>query len=129
MVTLFPLTSLFLSPADLKHHPEPRRRWARRIGLGFGLLVLVTSMTPRGVFGDLYGKPMWIAVNDRSFIVDFIISFYDTRIHVPQTDGALDPSLRWTVSDHRLNRSEEHTSELQSLMRISYAVFCLKKKN
>src|SRR3546814_8602419 len=28
-----------------------------------------------------------------------------------------------------LRRSEEHTSELQSLMRISYAVFCLKKKN
>src|SRR3546814_6685664 len=28
----------------------------------------------------------------------------------------------------RLERSEEHTSELQSLMRISYAVFCLKKK-
>src|SRR3546814_3065306 len=27
------------------------------------------------------------------------------------------------------DRSEEHTSELQSLMRISYAVFCLKKKN
>src|SRR3546814_4154403 len=27
------------------------------------------------------------------------------------------------------NRSEEHTSELQSLMRISYAVFCLKKKS
>src|SRR3546814_3097181 len=29
----------------------------------------------------------------------------------------------------RSNRSEEHTSELQSLMRISYAVFCLKNKN
>src|SRR3546814_9008432 len=29
----------------------------------------------------------------------------------------------------RQSRSEEHTSELQSLMRISYAVFCLKKKN
>src|SRR3546814_5808784 len=29
---------------------------------------------------------------------------------------------------HGLERSEEHTSELQSLMRISYAVFCLKKK-
>src|SRR3546814_5297563 len=28
-----------------------------------------------------------------------------------------------------IKRSEEHTSELQSLMRISYAVFCLKKKN
>src|SRR3546814_10805205 len=30
---------------------------------------------------------------------------------------------------HHVVRSEEHTSELQSLMRISYAVFCLKKKN
>src|SRR3546814_4662656 len=29
----------------------------------------------------------------------------------------------------KTDRSEEHTSELQSLMRISYAVFCLKKKN
>src|SRR3546814_4838329 len=41
--------------------------------------------------------------------------------------GALPPSSsdrRFTVSA----RSEEHTSELQSLMRISYAVFCLKKK-
>src|SRR3546814_3323705 len=33
---------------------------------------------------------------------------------------------RWSIED--LKRSEEHTSELQSLMRISYAVFCLKKK-
>src|SRR3546814_2769387 len=30
---------------------------------------------------------------------------------------------------HHARRSEEHTSELQSLMRISYAVFCLKKKH
>src|SRR3546814_7830347 len=34
----------------------------------------------------------------------------------------------WRRGVHR-PRSEEHTSELQSLMRISYAVFCLKKKN
>src|SRR3546814_4577364 len=33
------------------------------------------------------------------------------------------------VSQHLLVRSDEHTSELQSLMRISYAVLCLKKKN
>src|SRR3546814_1770268 len=32
------------------------------------------------------------------------------------------------VAPGNLGRSEEHTSELQSLMRISYAVFCLKKK-
>src|SRR3546814_2900526 len=34
----------------------------------------------------------------------------------------------WVNVDQVLTRSEEHTSELQSLMRISYAVFCLKKK-
>src|SRR3546814_1150714 len=33
-----------------------------------------------------------------------------------------------TSSGSEVDRSEEHTSELQSLMRISYAVFCLKKK-
>src|SRR3546814_12348358 len=36
---------------------------------------------------------------------------------------------KFNYRDYRTKRSEEHTSELQSLMRISYAVFCLKKKN
>src|SRR3546814_8987576 len=36
---------------------------------------------------------------------------------------------RGDVVLHAHRRSEEHTSELQSLMRISYAVFCLQKKN
>src|SRR3546814_9686194 len=38
----------------------------------------------------------------------------------------LDPDVSAALRSR--NRSEEHTSELQSLMRISYAVFCLKKK-
>src|SRR3546814_987788 len=38
------------------------------------------------------------------------------------------PCLIAVDQDKSGNRSEEHTSELQSLMRISYAVFCLKKK-
>src|SRR3546814_9758537 len=41
------------------------------------------------------------------------------------------PALRRVFAEQRpdaVMRSEEHTSELQSLMRISYAVFCLKKK-
>src|SRR3546814_6331375 len=43
--------------------------------------------------------------------------------HVPQSRGA-----GYGRGDRGGTRSEEHTSELQSLMRISYAVFCLKKK-
>src|SRR3546814_6527165 len=39
------------------------------------------------------------------------------------------PAVSWRQQNlDKLDRSEEHTSELQSLMRISYAVFCLKKK-
>src|SRR3546814_2057932 len=41
--------------------------------------------------------------------------------------GPNPPVYAYPGEDRRL-RSEEHTSELQSLMRISYAVFCLKKK-
>src|SRR3546814_4459288 len=41
---------------------------------------------------------------------------------------APDPAVLQETADDRFHRSEEHTSELQSLMRISYAVFCLKKK-
>src|SRR3546814_10427883 len=37
-------------------------------------------------------------------------------------------SKAWSPKNYGRNRSEEHTSELQSLMRTSYAVFCLKKK-
>src|SRR3546814_1513810 len=39
------------------------------------------------------------------------------------------PSQRFSIAATWPSRSEEHTSELQSLMRISYAVFCLKKQN
>src|SRR3546814_8238551 len=55
--------------------------------------------------------PMIIFADQRGRITEFANGF----IHVPCSS--------------QLVRSEEHTSELQSLMRISYADFCLKKKN
>src|SRR3546814_9633879 len=50
--------------------------------------------------------------------------------YIPRKDvdmAVLAPSAHRSYCPYK--RSEEHTSELQSLMRISYAVFCLKKKN
>src|SRR3546814_8235384 len=47
---------------------------------------------------------------------------------MPQGIGTADPQAENQMLPWRIDRSEEHTSELQSLMRISYAVFCLKKK-
>src|SRR3546814_10463502 len=59
------------------------------------------------------------------------------RAHQDEPGVQISEHRRWAAAifegRHRLyrpgdGRSEEHTSELQSLMRISYAVFCLKKK-
>src|SRR3546814_7175911 len=52
---------------------------------------------------------------------------YELRL---STSEVWNTEFRYTrkTSQCRMQRSEEHTSELQSLMRISYAVFCLKKK-
>src|SRR3546814_3664650 len=49
--------------------------------------------------------------------------------HIIETRSTLRPFLIGVNSTQKGQRSEEHTSELQSLMRTSYAVFCLKKKN
>src|SRR3546814_3189899 len=63
---------------------------------------------------------------------------YTTLFRSRDRSSTPHPSLAWSACrctanmsarSMRWSRSEEHTSELQSLMRISYAVFCLKKKN
>src|SRR3546814_6531756 len=51
----------------------------------------------------------------------------DVRVYSRNLDMIVS-RLRRKVARAGVDRSEEHTSELQSLMRISYAVFCLKKK-
>src|SRR3546814_3472411 len=48
--------------------------------------------------------------------------------HMPVHLGSMGESIKTVIRENKATRSEEHTSELQSLMRISYAVFCLKKK-
>src|SRR3546814_9479147 len=60
---------------------------------------------------EMLGKPPGLVAVDRKLARAFI-----------------EEDARGASSSTAANRSEEHTSELQSLMRISYAVFCLKKK-
>src|SRR3546814_7246910 len=59
--------------------------------------------------------------SDRPFIIATRTSFHSS---VRALELPIWPSARPRI----ISRSEEHTSELQSLMRISYAVFCLKQK-
>src|SRR3546814_4887972 len=73
------------------------------------------------LFGSaVFAGPVADARVDHDGVADLDARHVRTdRIHDAHGVGADDP---WR------HRSEEHTSELQSLMRISYAVFCLKKK-
>src|SRR3546814_9439065 len=85
--------------------------------------------------GDLVGDPL----APGRLVVGDPVGDHRVEILAVQIDGG-DHGAHLLVGDReRLDgvvgarplvlRSEEHTSELQSLMRISYAVFCLKKKN
>src|SRR3546814_5868361 len=61
-----------------------------------------------------------------------VVAHFILRVSAHLAQAVVDPRIGLHVAQVRIvrrKRSEEHTSELQSLMRISYAVFCLKKKN
>src|SRR3546814_3112247 len=89
----------------------------------------------RSGFGALKGligaTLLFLAAN---IVYDFLYTSRGARpdwMLDSRTYPLLNASCRAIVDfvETRRSRSEEHTSELQSLMRISYAVFCLKKKN
>src|SRR3546814_1741980 len=65
-----------------------------------------------------------IPAGDGSFDIEF--DFVHHALRIRTSDGR---ERHFALSPMSVARSEEHTSELQSLMRISYAVFCLKKTN
>src|SRR3546814_8743562 len=85
--------------------------WAAPRGIGFSKIVSLGDKADVD-FGDL---------------LDYLAMDADTRAILLYAESIA--HARKFMSAARIAaRSEEHTSELQSLMRISYAVFCLKKK-
>src|SRR3546814_5362498 len=115
-----------------------------------------TYMTTEGIFGiPLYVSATYVmlfilfgAFVERSgagqLFMDFALALAGHTAGGPAKVAVLTSALFGTVSGSAVanvmttgtftiplmkRRSEEHTSELQSLMRTSYAVFCLKKKN
>src|SRR3546814_396726 len=62
-----------------------------------------------------------------AWIAQIIAQYQGTALSIKVPQGPACPQCGSAMSQR--TRSEEHTSELQSIMRMSYAVFCLKKKN
>src|SRR3546814_4266036 len=105
------------------------------------VLTPVDSVWRPRIFSDLSrrGSPPARFVIERSGSAHHIgalasLGSRETMYAIVKTGGkqyrvAKDDVIRVERLPGEAGRSEEHTSELQSLMRISYAVFCLKKKN
>src|SRR3546814_8214838 len=99
----------------------------------------IPSVTPMRLHPP-HDKPFYILI--RRMIADIVGAAHLLHLAIAQNDYILaqaqglvdvvgnknDGFLQTLLQGQQLIRSEEHTSELQSLMRISYAVFCLKKK-
>src|SRR3546814_8649703 len=78
-----------------------------------------------GIIGSQQGGASADQMNKAASGSDFLTA----AAHVTATAAALPLAIQAILVPDASGRSEEHTSELQSLMRTSYAVFCLKKKN
>src|SRR3546814_6565971 len=78
-------------------------------------LIAISKTKPVEMIGEAY------EAGQRAFGENVVQEMVEKQALLPA-------DIQWHMVGH-LQRSEEHTSELQSLMRISYAVFCLKKKN
>src|SRR3546814_10442695 len=104
--TLFPYTTLFRS--------RPGRFWLNKHSMEKQAMKARVTVTLKNGVLDPQGKAIVGALGSLGF--DGVGSVRQGKVF----------DVELETSD-KASRSEEHTSELQSLMRISYAVFCLKK--
>src|SRR3546814_2446532 len=94
-----------------------------------------TVMTLWGTLADgsAYRNPVTMVYNVREGQIVRVIGIYDEASLAPFAEAFAEAAKNSDVpfgtrpAAEGTSRSEEHTSELQSLMRISYAVFCLKQ--
>lgn len=78
---------------------QPRwvRIGGRVLGAAAAASLLVTCLSANGPFNAVFNKPMWITVNDKSFITDFFTSFNDTNITRPAIPPDVDRHIDWTL--------------------------------
>src|SRR3546814_7034437 len=128
--TLFPYTTLFRSRLAPLTVPRARSRYHPRMPEADPLLLRPMTLAPlaakarrsdEAALGRLIDA-LLVRAAEIEPILRALLPEADRRARLQRDIAEL--VRRWPEP----SRSEEHTSELQSLMRISYAVFCLKKK-
>lgn len=78
---------------------RPPGNWSMRGMRAFGtlaaMLALIVAMNPAGPFAEVHAKGMWLAMNDDSFVSDFLISFRSTRVVAPSFIAADASRFDW----------------------------------
>lgn len=82
--------------AFLTRYASPRRHYARIGGAFAALGVLALALWPHGPFAAVFEKGMWQAMNDKSYLTDFVTSFYQTQVVIPPFATDEESGLVWT---------------------------------
>lgn len=98
LIPLLLLLALFGERASVfEHHPPATQIGMRLLGTVAAGALLVASLVPAGPFWTVFNKPMWITINDRSFLTDFFTSFNDTVVTRPDIPEKIDRSISWKL--------------------------------
>ena len=84
-------------PSLLQTRPRSMRAIARVLGTLAATAVLIISLMPSGPFWRVFNKPMWITINDKSFLTDFFTSFNDTVVTRPEIPAKIDYKPGWKL--------------------------------
>lgn len=84
-------------PTLLTSRPRAQRLAARLLGVASATALLLACLDAAGPFAKTFNKPMWVAINDRSFITDFVTSFNDTVIEQPEIPPDVDRGISWKL--------------------------------
>lgn len=84
-------------PSLLRDRPLAVRASVRVLGTLAAAALLSVSLLPNGPFWHVFNKPMWITINDRSFLTDFFTSFNDTVVTQPEIPVKIDYKLGWKL--------------------------------
>lgn len=76
--------------------PTLFRRRVRTVGALAALAVIALALWPRGPFAAVFEKGMWQAMNDKSFVTDFVTSFYQTQVVIPPFAKDEESDTVWT---------------------------------
>lgn len=83
-------------PRLFAHLPPGSRRLLQVAGAVVAGVLLLVINSPGGPFSTAFEKGMWARMNDKSYLVDFFTSFYQTQIEVPSRHTDANTALSWT---------------------------------